>query len=159
MMQRAQSPRLPEYIDTQWRVGIVASSFYKEEVDSMVEAARSLLVDAGIRGENILVHYVPGSFEIPLVGHVLITEKKVDALIGLGIIVEGETEHARLLAEQTARGIMDVQLRAGIPFAFEVLYVQDMKFARARISGERNKGKEAAHAVLHSLAKLHSIRS
>lgn len=125
----------------------------------MVDAAESVLVSSGIYKENISVHTVPGSFEIPLVGSALAKSGKVDALIGLGIIVEGETQHARLLAEQSARGIMDVQLQYEIPFAFEVLYVEDIEQARKRAMGDHNKGKEAAHAVLHSLAKLHTILS
>lgn len=158
-MQNEPNQQPPDYIDSQWRVGIVASSFYKEEIDSMIHEARSFLIDSGIQEEKVKVHFVPGSFEIPLIGRALAEENKVDALIGLGIIVEGETQHAHLLAEQAARGIMDVQLHTGIPFAFEVLYVNDLQLARERALGDKNKGKEAAHAVLHSLAKLHSIRS
>ena len=123
----------------------------------MTTAAQDTLLHAGVRAENISVHMVPGSFEIPLIGAALAKSGGVDALIGLGIIVEGETQHARLLAEQAARGIMDVQLTYHMPFAFEILYVKDMAQARERASGLQNKGTEAAHAVLHSLVKLHTI--
>ena len=78
----------------------------------------------------------------------------IGALIGLGIIIEGETHHARLLAEQAARGIMDVQLQYGIPFAFEILYVDSLSLARERL----DKGREAAYAVPHSLEELKRIR-
>jgi 6,7-dimethyl-8-ribityllumazine synthase len=158
-MQHETELSLPAEVNPKWRVGIVSSSFYKEEIESMASAAESMLVSSGINKENISVHTVPGSFEIPLVGSALAKSGKVDALIGLGIIVEGETQHARLLAEQSARGIMDVQLQYEIPFAFEVLYVEDIEQARKRALGDQNKGKEAAHAVLHSLAKLHTILS
>jgi len=63
------------------------------------------------------------------------------------------------VAENVARGIMDVQVRAGIPFAFEVLYVSSLKQAQERARGDVNKGAEAARAVLHSLAELKRIRS
>jgi|TARA_B100000315_G_C14271892_1_gene449054 6,7-dimethyl-8-ribityllumazine synthase len=150
---------LPDTINTNWKVGIVASSFYKEEVDALIGAAQSTLLGAGLSENNVQTHWAAGSFEIPLIGSALAESAHVDALIGLGIIIEGETEHARLLAEQTARGVMDVQLKYAMPFAFEILYVKNLQLARERASGEQNKGKEAAHAVLHSLAKLHSIRS
>ena len=75
-------------------------------------------------------------------------------MIGLGIIVEGETHHGALLAAETARGIMDTQLRFSIPFAFEILYVKSLEQARKRA----DKGAEAAYSALHSLAELHRIR-
>ena len=155
MIKAAPTLKLPSTINPEWKVGVVASSFYKEEVDSMVNLAKSTLVDAGLQEQNISIHAAAGSFEIPLIGRALAEENQVDALIGLGIIVEGETEHARLLAEQTAQGIMDVQVRFGVPFAFEVLYVDDLELAQERAG----KGKEAALAVLHSLGQLATISS
>lgn len=124
----------------------------------MVAGARETLEQAGVKAENITEHPVAGSFEIPLIGLVLASEKKVDALIGLGIIVEGETHHAELLAQESARGMMDVQLKTQIPFAFEVLYVDDLAQAQERSKGIDNKGGEAARAVLHSLAQIRKAR-
>lgn len=159
MKKSRATPGMPLDINPRWTIGIVASSFYEEEVDVLVEGAKKVLSEAGIAPENVSVHEAAGSFEIPLIGRALAEARQVDALIGLGIIVQGETHHAQLLAEQTARGIMDVQLRFGIPFAFEVLFVKDLRLAVERATGGQNKGKEAARAVLHSLAKLQSIRS
>ena len=142
-----------------WRIGIVFSSFYTEEVSALVDGAKAALLRAGIAEQNITEHAVAGSFEIPLIGSILAHEKKVDALIGMGIIVEGETHHAELLARESARGIMDVQVQYGIPFAFEVLYVKNLSQAKARSDGADNKGAEAAWAVLHSLANIRKLRS
>lgn len=135
------------------RIAIVHSTYYKEEMEALVRSAVDTLKMAGIPEENIALYPAPGSFEVPLIGSVLAEHKRADALIGLGIIVEGETYHARLLAENVARGIMDVQIRYRIPFAFEVLYVNSIKFARRRL----DKGKEAAEAVLSSLAQIERI--
>ena len=142
-------------VDPSWRIGIVYSSFYTEEVEALVASAGVSLQEAGIPSKNITMHPAAGSFEVPLIGAALAEHKKVDALIGLGIIVEGETHHAALLAEETARGIMDTQLKYQTPFAFEILYVDSLKQAQER----KDKGREAAHAVLHSLAELKRIRS
>ncbi|MFA6039307.1 MAG: 6,7-dimethyl-8-ribityllumazine synthase [Candidatus Peribacteraceae bacterium] len=144
---------LPSRINRGWRIGIVHSSYYKEEVGALVSGAAQALRDAGIPPANIKTYAVPGSFEIPLVGAELARKQEVDALIGIGVIVEGETHHARLIAEQAARGMMDVQVRSGVPFAFEVLYVQDLALARARLE----KGEEAARCVLHSLALIERL--
>ena len=123
-------------------------------MEQLIGSARKTLEAAGIPAHNISVHRAAGSFEVPLIGQELADTGSVDALIGLGIIVEGETHHAALLAEQATRGMMDVQLEYGIPFAFEILYVDDIAQAQERV----NKGEEAAYAVLHSLAELKRIR-
>jgi 6,7-dimethyl-8-ribityllumazine synthase len=141
-------------VDLAWKIGIVASSFYKEEMDTLTAGAVAALTDAGIKPGNITVYPAAGSFEVPLIGAALAKAKKVDALIGLGIIVEGETHHARLLADTAAKGIMDVQIAYGLPFAFEILYVDSLTLAQSRL----DKGEEAAYAVLHSLAELKQIR-
>ena len=153
-MKKATYIRPALTVDPAWKIAVVASSFYKEEMDALTAGAVSALKEAGIKPGNITVYPAAGSFEVPLIGQALLEAKKVDALIGLGIIVEGETEHARLLAEAATRGIMDVQIGYGIPFAFEILYVDSLKLARARLT----KGEEAAYAVLHSLAELKRIR-
>lgn len=158
-MRSGHTPSQAPAIDPTWKIGIVFSSFYTEEIGALVEGAKEALVAAGVDPAHITEHAAAGSFEIPLIGSILASEGKVDALIALGIIVEGETQHARLLATEVARGIMDVQLQYQIPFAFEVLYVNSLEQAKARSSGADNKGAEAAHAVLHSLAEIRKLRS
>ena len=148
-MRNADASQAFPKVDSSWKVGIVAASFYKKETDALIASAKECLLEAGIPASNISVHPAAGSFEIPLVGEWLASAKKVDALIGLGIIVQGETRHADRLAQESARGLMDVQLKHGIPFAFEILWVDDLAYAAAR----GDKGREAAMAVLHSLAE------
>ncbi|OIO53509.1 6,7-dimethyl-8-ribityllumazine synthase [Candidatus Peregrinibacteria bacterium CG1_02_54_53] len=154
-MTGTSHPSFPARISSGWRIGIVHSSFYPEVVSELVKGAQQVLRDAGIAPGNVRTYPVSGSFEIPLIGAALIKEKEVDALIGLGVIVEGETHHARLIAEQTARGIMDLQVRHLTPFAFEILYVHSLEQARARL----RHGAQAAHTVLHSLAQLSPLHS
>ena len=150
---------LPAHIDPAWRIGIVASRFHGTHVQSLVEGAKKFLVAAGIPIANIRLFEAPGSFEIPLIGAELAKQQSVDALLGFGIIVQGETHHAELLARTVAHGMMDIQVRFGIPFAFEVLYVDSLQQAEARTDGKHNKGEEAARAVLWSLAQLSAIRA
>ncbi len=153
----AISTSLP--VDPSWRIGIVASSFHPEHVQGLIDGARQIFRSAGLAEEKVTIHPAAGAFEIPLIGAALAQAKSVDALLGLGVIVEGETHHARLLAESVAHGMMDVQVTYRIPFAFEVLYVQNITQALERCAGEQNKGAEAAIAVLHSLAQLQGLRS
>ena len=139
----------------EWRIGIVYSSYYPEEVKELIDGAKKTLKAMGIEAGNISLHPAPGAFEVPLIGAALAKEKRVDALIGLGIIVEGETHHAGLIASEVSRGIMDVQIKYDTPFAFEILYVDSLDQAKERL----DKGKEAAFASLHSLAQLKVIQS
>ena len=141
-------------VNPDWKIGIVHSLYYEEDVQQLVDSAVQELRHAGIADKNILITSVPGSFEIPLLGKSLIEEGRVDALIGLGIIVEGETHHARLVAEQSVRGMMDIQVQLGTPFAYEILYVDDLLKAKERLK----KGKEAASTVLHCLAEIAKLK-
>lgn len=145
-------------VDPQWTIGIVASFYYREQMERLVQGALAVLAQAGLPPANVTVYPVPGSFEVPLIGAELAHHGKADALIGLGIILEGETHHARLLAESTARCIADIQVQYRLPFAFEILYVNDLAQVEARTRDPHNKGKEAAYAVLHSLSALKAIR-
>lgn len=146
-------------IDPSWKVGIVASFYYKEQMDRLVEGAQQVFREVGLPDENVTVYAAPGSFEVPLIGAELAHSGKVDGLIGLGIILEGETHHARLLAESTTRGIADIQVQYRLPFAFEILYVNDLAQVEPRTRDPHNKGKEAAYAVLQSLSVLRAIRA
>ncbi len=142
-------------VDREWRIGIVYASFYKEECDRLVASAEEMLLSAGIPPDHIQKYPVFGSFEIPLIGAALAARKSVDALIGIGIIVQGETRHAALIADQAAEGIMRVQTEHHIPFAFEILAVDTMEQARERL----DQGAQAAQSVLQSLALLRRIGS
>lgn len=141
-------------LQSAWRVGIVYSSFYEEPMQKLVDGAVETLKEYGLT-DSISLHPAAGSFEVPLIGAALAHAKQVDALIGLGIIIEGETEHARLLADSATKGLMDVQLQYRIPFAFELLYVDSLELANRRLE----KGKEAALSVLYSLAQLKGLQS
>lgn len=137
------------------RIAIVYGNFYKEEMAEMVNHTVDALVEGGIVREHITLHPVAGAFEIPLVGAALAHAGAVDALIGLGIIIEGQTHHARLIAENCARGMMDIQTNYRLPFVNEVLYVNSRDLAVARLS----KGKDAAVTCIDSLAHLERIQS
>ena len=154
-MKKNSTSSMSYPVDPSWRIAIIHATYYKEEIGAMVRSAEVALRTAGILAKNIALYAAPGSFEIPLIGAAIAESKAADALIGLGIIVQGQTRHADLLAESVAHGMMNIQVRYRIPFAFEVLYVDALEQARAR----GQKGNEAAQAVLHSLAELRRIPS
>lgn len=153
-----QSPTdLPAHINPAWKIGIVASLWHRDILNKMIESAQNTLQDAGIPADNITVHDAPGSFEVPLIGAALIG--KVDALIGFGIVLQGETMHAENIMQSTTQAIMDLQVKHKKPFAFEILHVLNIEQAHARAEGLHNKGFEAARAVLCALTALQRIES
>lgn len=158
-MKICKEDQISGKVDPNWKIGIVFSTYYEDEINSLVECAKETLIEAGISSDQISLHPVTGSFEVPLIGAALANAKEADALIGFGIIIQGETEHAEHVARETARGIMDVQTQYCVPFAYEVLHVNSLEEAQDRCGKSNNKGKEAACTVLHSLAELQSMRS
>ena len=156
-MSKAQPLDLPAHVDPSWRVAIVASLWHREILDPMIERAKTTLVETGLKPENIQVFDAPGSFEVPLIGAAMMD--KVDALMGFGVVLQGDTMHAQLIAQTTTQAMMDLQVAHQKPFAFEILHVNNLEDARKRAEGPHNKGFEAARAVLQSLATLQNIRS
>jgi len=135
------------------KVGVAASTFNAEITDGLLDGALSVLDDA----EVTLVR-VPGSFELPLVARTLI-EDGCEAVVALGAVVLGETDHYEHIARETARGLQDVMLSTGVPVAFGVLTVRDPEHARSRsLPGPGNKGTEAAEAAVRTARLLKELR-
>ena len=118
--------------------------------------ASETLVAAGIKPENIRVIDAPGSYELPLLCKSALLAG-ADGCIAFGIIAQGATHHARLVAEQSAAGCMQVQLELMKPIIFEVLFVDDIEDAKARAVGKNAKGPLAATTLLTSLARLKDL--
>lgn len=155
-MSGQQPMQLPADIDPTWKIAIVAAHWHRDILQPMIDVAVKTFVDAGINPENISVHDAAGSFEVPLIGAALM--EQVDALIGLGIVLQGETMHAENIMQSTTQAMMELQMKHTKPFAFEIIHVHDLDQARKRAEGLHNKGFEAARSVLISLAELHRIR-
>ena len=142
-----------------WKIAIVRSLWHGELTSALSADAEAALIKAGMKEDNIIFVEAPGSFEVPLLAQEAIENMQVHGVIALGVIIQGETHHARILAETTATGLMDLQLRTGVPVTFDILYVNTMEDARKRCSGAGGKGALAAHTLLTTLAKLSKLRS
>lgn len=131
-------------------VGIVVSRYNDDITEPMLEGALDVLHASGVKKGNIRIMRVPGSFEIPYGCRKLLAKKKPDAIIALGCIIKGETDHDRYIASAVAHGIMQLTVESGVPIAFGVLTTNNLAQARARSRGKTNKGAEAALAALES---------
>ncbi len=130
------------------RVGVVVSEFNADITESMLKGALETLAETGVKKSNIAVMRVPGSFEVPYGCLKLLKAKKPDAIVALGCIIKGETDHDKYIASAVSQGIMDITLSYGIPVAFGIITTNNLKQAKIRSTGKTNKGREAAIAAL-----------
>ncbi len=132
-----------------FKFGIVVAEWNDEITLAMANGARKTLLDLGASGQNILVHSVPGSFELPVASKWLAESGKVDAIIAIGSVIQGETRHFEFVCQAVAQGIKDVNLQTGIPVIFCVLTDDTKAQALDRAGGKHgNKGIEAAVAAV-----------
>jgi 6,7-dimethyl-8-ribityllumazine synthase len=159
MLQETSQPR-PEACCAQGaRVAIVASEYNRRHVDGMLDAAV-----ARLREHDAVVEVlrVPGAFEIPVVAAALVErlDRVPKAIVCLGVIWQGETQHADHVGQAVTRALMDLQVRSQVPCVHEVLTVRSEEQARARcLDPATNRGFEAANTALAMVRLLRAVRS
>lgn len=138
------------------RIGVVRSLFNRRVTDGLLRGATEVLEEAG--ATNVTTIDVEGAFEAPVVAQHLVREG-CDAVIALGAVIEGETDHYDHIASRTSEGLMRVMLDTGVPVAFGILTVSNPDHAIARSApGEKNKGREAAIAAIRAANLLKQTR-
>ena len=131
------------------KVGVVVSDYYQDVITGrLLEGALATLEQWKVAKKNITIVHTPGCFELPYGCLTLLQTKKYDALITLGCIVKGETDHDKYIAHAVSQGIIDLTVRYGKPISFGMLTVNTLAQAQARSAGKNNKGCEAAVAAL-----------
>jgi 6,7-dimethyl-8-ribityllumazine synthase len=134
------------------RFALVVGRFYADLAARLVAGATAVLEEAGATAVD--VYDVPGAFELPLAAKYAAESGRYAAVVALGAVIRGETDHYDYVCGEAARGIQQVQLATGVPVGFGVLTVDSMEQALARVQGgpKRDTGAHAAEAVLASLA-------
>jgi 6,7-dimethyl-8-ribityllumazine synthase len=134
------------------RAALCVARFYSELADRLEEGARAALAEAGV--VDVDRFDVPGAFELPLVAKYAAESGRYAAVVCLGAVIRGETDHYDYVCSESARGIQQVQLDTGVPCGFGVLTVDTMEQALERVAGgsKRDTGRHAAEAALASLA-------
>ncbi len=129
------------------RYAIVVGRFYEDLAEQLVASASDVFEQADAEGVD--VYDVPGAYELPLAAKYCAASGRYAGVAALGAVIRGETSHYDHVVEECARGLMDVQLRTGVPCAFGVLTVENREQALARAGGgKRDSGRHAAEAVL-----------
>jgi 6,7-dimethyl-8-ribityllumazine synthase len=152
-----QFPVRPDTQSAPWRFGIVASEYNREYVDGLIGFAKDELLAVAPKSEVTVVR-VPGSFEIPIGVQALIQHRPVDAVLAFGVIFDGETMHAELIAGAVTTALMNLSLQNKIPILHEVLVVKNDQQATERcLLPKINRGVEAARAAIRILNTLTNL--
>lgn len=133
------------------RIGIVMSRFNVDIGEGLLSACTAELKKNGVQDSNILLVTVAGALEIPLTLKRMALSDQFDALIALGAVIRGDTYHFEVVANESARGLMMVQIETEIPIANGILTTDNDDQALARMN---HKGMESAQVALE-MANLH----
>jgi 6,7-dimethyl-8-ribityllumazine synthase len=153
------APTRPRAAKGKRHFSIVASLFNGDYVQGLVDhATRELQTLAP--DSTISLHQVPGAFEIPVVVRELALQKRSDAILALGVILQGKTSHARNLAHSVTAALQQIAVEHGIPVINAVLSLETDEQARERCLGsEINRGTEAARAAVEIASVMGDLRT
>jgi 6,7-dimethyl-8-ribityllumazine synthase len=135
-------------------IGIVMSEFNSHVGEALLKACHHELLQLGVKDDRIVLAKVPGALESPLALKKMAQSKKFDALIALGAVIRGETFHFEVVANHSAKSIMDVQLEFSMPIVNAILTTENDEQAMERASV---KGAEAAQVAIQMIHLLKSV--
>jgi 6,7-dimethyl-8-ribityllumazine synthase len=142
-------PPRPRTLSAKRNFAIVASKFNPEYVQGLVNHATAELRALAL-GANLALYQVPGAFEIPVVVRELAIQKRGDAILAVGVILKGQTDHAEHLARSVTEALQRIVLDHGVPVIHCVLSFENETQARERCLGDKiNRGTEAARAAIN----------
>lgn len=131
------------------KVGIIASRFNSFIVQKLLDGAVDGLVRHGVEERNIDAAWVPGAFEVPLMAQKMAESGKYDAVICVGAVIRGATSHYELVTNESAKGIAQVSLKAGIPVLFGIITTENIEQAIERAGSKAgNKGYDCALSAI-----------
>lgn len=131
------------------RIGIVVSDWNSSVTHSLLNGATDTLLKFGVSPDDIIIEHVPGSFELTYGAKVMIEGAKVDSVIILGCVIQGETPHFTFVCDSVTEGATQLNLKYDVPVIFGLLTTLTLDQAQARAGGRHgNKGDEAAITAL-----------
>lgn len=135
------------------KFGIVVSEWNHEITGNLLKEACNTLIKNGVKPVNIFQRYVPGSFELSFGCKLFAEQCKVDAIIALGCVIQGETRHFDFICQSVTQGITELNLKFNIPVIFGLLTTNTLQQAKDRAGGKYgNKGDEAAVTAIKMVA-------
>lgn len=136
-----------------WRFGLLVSRYHDDITTPLRDGAIEMLKARFVHDEDILIDYVPGTFELPVAAQFLAEVAKLDAVICLGCVIKGNTDHDKYINHAVAQGLTNLGLKFNLPVIFGVLTPNNHQQAVQRSGGALgNKGHEAAAAAIEMVA-------
>jgi 6,7-dimethyl-8-ribityllumazine synthase len=140
------------------RIGIVVAEFNEFITFKLLEGAENTLSENGVSDDDVTVAFVPGSFEVPVVTRKMASSGKYDAIICLGAVIKGETDHYEYVSEGAAHGIASIASDTGVPVMFGVLTTHNVEQAIDRCGGRKgNEGSSCALAAIQTAKVLRQV--
>ena len=131
-----------------FKFGIVVSEWNIDITTNLLKGAEDKLIELGVNRKNIIISWVPGSFEL-VYGSKELLKKNLDAVIAIGCVIKGETDHYDFICRSVSNGLMQLNISGSTPVIFCVLTDHKKSQSIARSGGEHgNKGAEAAIAAI-----------
>ena len=144
---------------SQLQIALVISRFNETVTRGLRDGAIDELRELGVKPEAVTVCEVPGALEIPVVALTLARSARFHAVVALGAVIRGETDHYQYVCAETTRGCGAAALSTGIPVGFGVLTCETLAQARERSgAGPKNKGREAARAAVETALLLQGLQ-
>ena len=140
------------------KIGIVAARFNEFITSKLLSGALDSLKRENVREEDIDIAWVPGAFEIPLIASKMAGSEKYDAVICLGAVIRGSTNHYDYVCSEVSKGIAQISLNADKPVMFGVLTTDNIEQAIERAGTKAgNKGAECAHGAIEMVNLIRSM--
>ena len=142
------------------RVGIVAARFNEFIVSKLLSGCEDGLLRHGVRPDDISVAWVPGAFEIPLAAVKMAGSGKYDAVIALGAVIRGSTNHYDYVCSEVSKGVASAALSTGVPVLFGVLTTDTIEQAIERAGTKAgNKGAECAQGAIEMVNLIRALEA
>ena len=145
-------------VGSNMKIGIVASRFNEFIVSKLVGGAEDALVRHGVSTDNIELARVPGAFEIPVIAQKMAETKKYDAIIALGAVIKGATDHYDYVCAEVSKGIANVSMKTEVPVLFGVLTTDNIEQAIERAGTKAgNKGYDVACSAIEMVNLIKNL--
>lgn len=145
--------------DETFRIGVISTRWNAELVTPMVAAVEATLTgEAGVEAGDVVKMEVPGAWELPMAARLMCAAQKVDAVVCLGVLIKGESQHYEFLASAVSSGLMDLQLTTSIPVVFGVLCCTERAQAEARSTGDKSCAADWARTAME-MANLRKVQT
>ncbi len=142
------------------RIAIAVSLYHEQITLAMRDAAVEQFATAGGLEDDLSIVMVPGAFELTAAANALARRDDIDAVVALGCVIAGETNHDQCIANAVAHGLTMITVQTGVPVTFGVITCQSLKQAQARAGGDKgNKGADAMTAAIETIRAIESVKT